>query len=722
MTIDAGRGAAPPGDAETIDPTPGSGLAAELSPVATELLDAVPDGVLVCDTDGVMVFANAALEALFSYGEGDMVGLRVEQLVPHGLRDSHQANREAYQDDPHRRPMGALQRLSAVTRHGSLFFVEVSLSPFRQGDHTYIVATVRDVTARIDLESAHRRVMASLNASHHLVLIVDPETLWITYANQGAERLSGFPTDELTAMTPLSLLPLISRAQLVELVDGASRQQEMLTQTDLLCADGLRVPVELRVALVDGSDGPPGCVIFGQDLTERRRVEAERQAVLDKLRRVAVATGISIWAMSPDGVITFAQGAEWDHVGRLHEMLDRTVGDVFGPFDEVVEAFEAALAGEEPSIVVKVDGDPRQVSFQPVLGTSGRVEEVIGIAVDVGELEASRRELEVERDRLSAIYRSVGQGMLIVTEDGRVEEANQVYCGLVGRSRNEVLASTWPFPFLDVSEEERDESWRIIRAGGHVEFVASLIRPDGSRVPVMVTADGVSGRPDHALVFFSDLSARERFEADLDAANAVLIAADERERIARELHDRVIQRIFATGISLQSTQNRTADSRVAARLGQAVEELDLIIRELRTSVFELHQSPSTGATGVRRDVLGIIEEATRVLGFRPDVRFEGVIEDLDVSVEADLLAVIRESLTNVARHAHATMASVTVTVESGAVDLVVDDNGVGMSSGGLNAGHGIGNMVSRAEARGGTFELAANEGRSGSTLHWRVPL
>ena len=297
-----------------------------------------------------------------------------------------------------------------------------------------------------------------------------------------------------------------------------------------------------------------------------------------------------------------------------------------------------------------------------------------------------------------------------------------MYCGLVGRSKSEVLASTWPFPFLDISEGERDESWRIIRAGGHLEFIANLVRPDGTRVPVMITADGVSGRPDHALVFFSDLSARERFEADLDAANAVLIAADERERIARELHDRVIQRIFATGISLQSTQNRTSDSRVAARLGQAVEELDQIIRELRTSVFELHQSPSTGATGVRRDVLGIIEEATRVLGFRPDVRFEGVIEDLDVGVEADLLAVIRESLTNVARHAQATLASVTVTVEAGAVDLLVDDNGVGFESSGPVAGHGVGNMSNRAEARGGTLELTANEGRHGSTLHWRVPL
>lgn len=73
----------------------------------------------------------------------------------------------------------------------------------------------------------------------------------------------------------------------------------------------------------------------------------------------------------------------------------------------------------------------------------------------------------------------------------------------------------------------------------------------------------------------------------------------------------------------------------------------------------------------------MIDEATRVLGFRPDVRFEGVIEDLDIEVEVDLLAVVRESLTNVARHAAATAASVAVTVDDESLELVVDDNGVG---------------------------------------------
>lgn len=318
----------------------------------------------------------------------------------------------------------------------------------------------------------------------------------------------------------------------------------------------------------------------------------------------------------------------------------------------------------------------------------------------------------------------MGQGLLVVTADGEVLETNPALCAMVARPRAEVLESRWPFPF--VSDREGDAefaaAWGILADGGHVEFATELIRPDGSGVPVMVTADPVIGQPRQAVVLFSDLSASQRLQLDLNDADAVLVAADDRERIARDLHDRVIQRIFATGILLQSSQNRTTDPHIVVRLGQAVDELDLVIHELRTSVFELAQSPSGGTSGVRREVLSVIEEASRVLGFRPDLRFEGVIEDLDVDLELDMLAVLRESLTNVARHARATSASVAVTTGRGGLELVVTDNGTGVELPVAPIGHGVKNMTGRAEGRGGTCELLAEGPGQGSTLRWRVPL
>lgn len=704
-------------------------MLSDLPESALELLDAMPDPVLVVDVDGYIALANAEAEAMFRYEPGSMNGMPVDALVPLDLRATHAAHRERYQEEPRRRPMGrGGQRLTAVTSHGTVFPTEISLSPYQHGGSPLVVATVRDISERIEFDRAHRRVLASLDALPSLVLIIDPNNLWIGYANEGSRLLSGYPIDELTSMTPLSLLPGLSRNELMEMVAAARGRSVVSVETELRCFDGRRLPLEVRAAFVGGGDetgeDAPVCVLFGRDLSDRRRAEDQHSAVLDKLRRVAVAADISIWTLDCDGLVVFAQGAEWGGVGRLNDTIGRSIVAVFGDFPAVDAAFVEALGGREASTVVKVGQETRQISFHPVVGSGGQVVEVIGTAVDVGELEASRQAASMERDRLSSIHRSMSQGMLMVTTDGEVLETNPAFCGMVGRSRAELLNSRWPFPFLSAREgrSEFEATWELLAKVGHVEFGTELIRPDGSSVPVLVYADRVSGRTDQALVLFSDLSVRQRFEADLDTANAVLVAADERERIARDLHDRVIQRIFATGISLQSTQNRTTDQRVAARLGQAVDELDLVIRELRTSVFELHQSPTGGPSGVRRDVLAVIEEAARMLGFRPDLGFEGVIEDLDVEVEMDLLAVLRESLTNVARHASATSASVTVSVDQGSLELVVGDNGVGVDLSTAPLGQGISNMTGRAERWGGTCELSSGESGSGSTLRWRVPL
>ena len=121
-------------------------------------------------------------------------------------------------------------------------------------------------------------------------------------------------------------------------------------------------------------------------------------------------------------------------------------------------------------------------------------------------------------------------------------------------------------------------------------------------------------------------------------------------------------------------------------------------------------------------MLSVIAETTRVLGFRPDLRFEGVIEDLDVDVELDLLAVLRESLTNVARHAGATSASVAVTTGKGILELVVADNGIGADQTAAHSGHGVTSMIGRAEGRNGGCDLRSEGPGKGSTLRWWVPL
>ena len=202
---------------------------------------------------------------------------------------------------------------------------------------------------------------------------------------------------------------------------------------------------------------------------------------------------------------------------------------------------------------------------------------------------------------------------------------------------------------------------------------------------------------------------------------AELTLVEDRERIAADLHDTVIQRLFATGLGLQGTVRAIDDPLAAQRVQDAVDHLDETIRQIRSTIFAL-QSPRVKGRSLRDEVLALATEAAASLGFEPRVRFAGLIDhpvadDLGVQV----LAVLREALSNVVRHAGA--SSVEVGVEVIGDDLVVDvtDNGVGAKSGERPGGRGIASLRHRADVLGGTLELSGEHG-GGTTVRWKVPL
>ena len=198
------------------------------------------------------------------------------------------------------------------------------------------------------------------------------------------------------------------------------------------------------------------------------------------------------------------------------------------------------------------------------------------------------------------------------------------------------------------------------------------------------------------------------------------LAAD-RERIARDLHDTVIQRLFATGLSLQSVLPFADDGEMRQRISEAVSDLDATIRQVRTTIFALEPPPAS-EQGVRARVLEICAEAARSFGFDPEVRFAGALDrHVDAALAIQLLSTLREALSNVARHARACHAEVDLSVDHEALHLRVVDNGVGPQAAGKNAGRGIPNMAARAEALGGCFTISARPG-GGTEVVWQVPL
>ena len=199
-----------------------------------------------------------------------------------------------------------------------------------------------------------------------------------------------------------------------------------------------------------------------------------------------------------------------------------------------------------------------------------------------------------------------------------------------------------------------------------------------------------------------------------------LALVHDRERIARDLHDTVIQRLFATGLSLQGTVRLVGDkAEVIDRVEQAVEDLDVTIKHIRSAIFGLSTTADSG-DGVRDRVRSLLQETATVLGFEPRVVFDGPVDTMvPEAITADLLATVGEALTNVARHANATRVDVSLTVEDEVVLTVVDD-GVGPPGPGTPGGRGLGNMAVRAKRHGGTLQVVA--GRTGGTiLIWRAP-
>ena len=197
-----------------------------------------------------------------------------------------------------------------------------------------------------------------------------------------------------------------------------------------------------------------------------------------------------------------------------------------------------------------------------------------------------------------------------------------------------------------------------------------------------------------------------------------LALLEDRERIARDLHDTVIQRLFATGLRLQGAIRLAQRPELVERISSAVEDLDLTVKHIRTAIFGLAVSTSASG-GLRNRVLALTSEAAGPLGLEPRVLFEGPVDTTAESVAEDLLSVLREALSNVARHAHARHVDVRLT-SNGEVTLTVTDDGDGLPDHRRSGGRGLANMEARAERLGGRMHTTRNSPR-GTVIEWRVP-
>ncbi|GAA1841400.1 sensor histidine kinase [Microlunatus capsulatus] len=263
---------------------------------------------------------------------------------------------------------------------------------------------------------------------------------------------------------------------------------------------------------------------------------------------------------------------------------------------------------------------------------------------------------------------------------------------------------------------------------GHVdagpEMAVPLPSPHAS--PGVVVLSRHPGRPPFAP---ADLAAAADFASQATVALELarirtteqrLEAAVERERIAADLHDHVVQQLFATGLSLQSAASRLGPGALQDRLRGDVAAIDATIRQIRATIFNLQFVAATPVS-VRAAVGEVVADVEPVLGTRVELELRGDLEHpAALAAVGDLRAVLRESLTNVARHAAATRVAVLVEATADALVLVVEDDGRGLGSGTRRSG--LGNLRVRAERLGGGLDLGPGAQGRGTRVRWSMAL
>ena len=420
-----------------------------------------------------------------------------------------------------------------------------------------------------------------------------------------------------------------------------------------------------------------GDVVFGHlYLTERRDGGAFTAADQEVVTALAEAAGLAVenarlaeaaecrraWAAGGAAVVTsLLSGTDPDLV--LHEVAER-----------VNELADADLCG----VLVPCEGDPE-----------GAFTVVAGAGESGADQEGVR--LPLAGTRLRAAHRA-GSPMLI----------------------DDITAMAERRPYAEAVRE-------VVSDG----YGAGLVVPlPGQPAPATLVAVRREGRPPFTqadLEMATSFTSRVGIALELARTRArqrVLEVAADRDRIARDLHDHVVQRIYATALALDRiSRSLEADAPdAAARISQRVDELDETISRIRTAIFELHDQGGGSPDAVRTRLGAVVRSVTEGHGLRVTLQVRESSEDLPDELVNDVIAAVRELVTNVVRHAQASRVSVEVLADA-EIAVVVTDDGRGMPP--VTARSGLGNLADRAERRGG--RMVVTSGPSGTAVRWSVP-
>ncbi len=734
--------------------------------LAAAYLAAAPDAIIVTDELGSIVMANPQAETLFGFDPSELIGQSVEVLVPREYQSTHRAHWTRYRAKPTPRQMGDINsRVNGRRKDGSVLAVEIALSPVVSGAEHRVIAIIRDLTTRIARESQHELVRRSLDTIEDAVFIFDPESLAYSYVNTGAVTQLGYSRSDLTnGMTPLHIMPSYTeaafRAHIAELTEA--RGGSISITTIHRRQDGVDVPVEvfLQFPRLDSTDEPT-IVAVVRDITERKASEDRLRASEHAFRTAFSDAPVAMVITQAEGHIVESNQAFTDLLGWEHDDLN-------------LRALSSLTEPESGSGGTLINDPAAPNLYGPGHNAERRYRHrdghIVWGALHAAELQSTdgqtyslshivdvtrRVEAEHQRDRREQLLTTLAEIRKATMQDTSIDEM----LAIILSSTSRLLESD--HSFVAIPTHEGGLVYRAMRSSlgpdqsGNVMADSELIKDvllGGQPLLVGVNADGggfladtptagpgimvpllasgsiegvlVTARPTGAELFTAEemaiatsLGSETAVTMELARARSDrrrIFLVEDRERIARDLHDVVIQRLFAAGMSLNSSLSDP--EKLESKATTVIDELDATIDVIRETIFKLTQSDSSLSGEIGR-----IVDRYRMMG-RNHVVLDtvGNLDSVPEQIADHLLPTLNEMLSNVERHANATTASTTIEVNEMLV-LTVTDDGSGIDHE-KPRGFGIRNITNRAEYLGGSVKLGPGPEGVGTTAIWSVPL
>lgn len=332
---------------------------------------------------------------------------------------------------------------------------------------------------------------------------------------------------------------------------------------------------------------------------------------------------------------------------------------------------------------------------------------------------------DLEAALSSPFFNASPDGIVVVDATGTIVAANPQIAEIFGYADDELkgepVESLIPTPLRQDHHSHRDTYTadprpRSMAAGLRLK----ALHKNGDEVPVDIALSPITAAGEiYTIASVRDATARLEAEIAISEFEEWRAISDDRQRIARDLHDTVIQDIFAAGMGLQALQRQMPDDRTTEQMGASISHLDSVITRLRGVIFNLtHGDESEPFEAAARRV---VHESLNGSGLDLDFKVTATTP-LPARTQEHILATLQEAISNAVRHASATKVDVVIAVDDSLVSLCVADDGVGMpDAAATRAGFGLTNMMNRAQVLGGSCDITPTPG-GGTMVEWKVPL